>query len=226
MNDFFEFIQTHKAHSAPLLIAGFFAITIILERVKTLFSTFPMHSSVRFFEKISSMILADKLSEAIALCERYRTKPIAKVVKEALLRAHQPEEIIENGLELAVAEQLQRIAKRTAFLGTIANLSVLLGLFGTVAGLVTSFQAVANADPAIKTTMLTVGISTAMNATMMGLAIAIPCMIAFAILTNKSNAITADVEQSAIRIMDLLRQRYYSLESERISQKGGFSKAV
>jgi biopolymer transport protein ExbB/TolQ len=131
-----------------------------------------------------------------------------------LLRAHQPESLIENSLEIAIHEAQQSIQKRTAFLSTIANVATLLGLFGTIAGLIHSFEAVGQADPQQKSALLAAGISTAMNATMMGLAVAIPCMVAFSFLMNQSNRIVAEVEQSAVRILDLLKQRFYRVEQE------------
>ena len=62
--------------------------------------------------------------------------------------------------------------------------------------------------------LLAAGISTAMNATMMGLAVAIPCMVAFSFLMSQSNRLVSEVEQAAIRVMDLLKQRYYCAQSE------------
>ncbi len=167
-----------------------------------------------FFDKLQELVMAGKVGEAVALCDRYPTKPVARVVKQALLRAHQPESLIEHGLQLAVADVTGWIQKRTGFLATIANVATLLGLLGTIAGLITSFQAVGGADPQQKSALLAAGISTAMNATMMGLGVAIPCMVAFSFLINKSNRLVSDVESSAIRSLDILKQRYYGVEVE------------
>jgi biopolymer transport protein ExbB/TolQ len=137
---------------------------------------------------------------------------VAQIVKQALLRAHQPETLIEHGLQLAVGTATQKIQKRTTFLATIANVATLLGLFGTIAGLIHSFEAVGHADPQQKSALLAAGISQAMNATMMGLAVAIPCMVAFSFLMNRSNKLVADIEHAAIHSLDMLKQRYYSAE--------------
>jgi biopolymer transport protein ExbB len=97
------------------------------------------------------------------------------------------------------------VQKRTVFLATIANVATLLGLFGTIAGLIQAFEAVGAADAQQKSALLAQGISTAMNATMLGLAVAIPCMIAFSFLMNRTNQLTGDIEQSAIRALDRAR---------------------
>jgi biopolymer transport protein ExbB/TolQ len=212
MSDFFEFMRNNLGHVFPILIAGAFGIAIIIERSIALFQRYPIHNPEAFFDKITDLVMAGKLAEAIAVCERYGDKPAAQVVKQALLRAHQPETLIENGLELAVAKSTQAIQRRTSFLAMIANVATLLGLFGTIAGLISSFHAVGQADAATKSTMLAAGISTAMNATMMGLAVAIPCMVAFSFLMNRTNRLVADVDQSAVAALDILKQRFYSAE--------------
>ena len=212
MGNFMQFLRDSFFHVAPILIAGAIAVAIIVERSRALFSKYPIRDSHGFFEKITDLVLAGKLAEAIAICDRNTGKPAAQVVKQALLRAHQPETLIEHGLQLSVGEATQAIQKRTSFLATIANVATLLGLFGTIAGLIASFEAVGHADPQQKSALLAAGISQAMNATMMGLAVAIPCMVAFSFLMNKTNRLVADIEHSAIHAMDILKQRYYAAE--------------
>jgi biopolymer transport protein ExbB len=217
MGNFMQFIRDSFFHVAPILVAGAIAIAIIVERSRALFAVYPIRNPHVFFEKLTELVLGGKVSEAIALCDRYPSKPAAKIVKQALLRSHQPETLIEHGLQLSVGEATQAIQKRTTFLATIANVATLLGLFGTIAGLIQSFDAVGHADPQQKSALLAAGISTAMNATMMGLAVAIPCMVAYSFLMNKSNRLISDVEHSAIHAMDILKQRYYAAEVGAIS---------
>jgi len=80
---------------------------------------------------------------------------------------------------------------------------------GTIIGLVQSFEAVGAASAAQRSAMLANGISTAMNATMLGLGVAIPCMIAFSYLSSRGNKLVAEVDQAAVRTLDLLQQRYF-----------------
>ena len=78
-------------------------------------------------------------------------------------------------------------------------------------------QHAGHADAQQKSALLAAGISTAMNATMLGLAVAIPCMVAFSFLMNRTNQLTSDIEQSAVRAMDILKQRYYAAEFDALS---------
>jgi len=214
MSDFMEFLRTSFFHVAPILVAGAFATAIILERVRALYTQYPLRDQDAFYDKLCDLVMAGKLNEAVSHCDRYSAKPVAKVAKAALLRAHQPESLIENGVQIAVSDVTQSIQKRTSFLATIANVATLLGLFGTIAGLIHSFQAVGHADAQQKAALLAAGISQAMNATMLGLGIAIPCMLAFSFLMSQSNRVMAEVEQGAVRILDLLKQRYYRVQTE------------
>lgn len=211
---FINFLKDHFMHVAPILLAAAFAIAIVIERYQALFRTYPIQDAQHFFDVIGQHVVQGKVQDAINHCEKQGQKPVAVVVRQALLRAHQPEALIENALEISIHEAQQSIQRRTAFLSTIANVATLLGLFGTIAGLISSFEAVGQADPQQKSALLAAGISTAMNATMMGLAVAIPCMVAFSFLMSQSNRVMAEVEQSAVRILDLLKQRYYHAQAE------------
>ena len=223
MGSFADFLRNNFWHVAPIITVGVIGLAIMLERGKALLLAYPMRNQGGFFQRIRDHVLADRLADAIALCDAYKGKLVAEVVREVLLRAHQPEAMIEDGLDLAVREAVEKIQKRTSFLSTIANVSTLLGLLGTIVGLIASFESVGNANPQQRSALLAAGISTAMNATMMGLAVAIPCMLAFAYLINLANHLIGDVDKAGIRILDIVRQRYYSaeVESQRSHQGNG-----
>ncbi len=209
-----EFLKNNLLHVAPIILIGIFGLAIILERIKALYFTYPIKNEEGFFEKIREMVLAGEISETVTLCDKHAGKPIANVVKKGLLRAHQPENLVENGLELAIEDASQKISKRTGYLSMIANVATLLGLLGTIGGLVKSFQAVGTADAAAKSVLLAQGIAEAMYATMFGLGVAIPCMIAFSFLMNRTNRLTSNIESTGVRVMDILKQRYFAAESK------------
>lgn len=207
--NFFEFLKNNLSHALPILICGAIAIAIIAERLKALYQTYPIANPHEFYAKIAELVMGAKVQEAVSLCEKYPEKPVALVMKSALKRAHLPENLIEDGVRLAVSECTQSVLKRTSFLATIANVATLLGLFGTIAGLIHSFEAVGHADAQQKSALLSAGIATAMNATMLGLAVAIPCMVAFSFLISRSNRLISEIEDSSVRIGDILKQRLY-----------------
>jgi biopolymer transport protein ExbB/TolQ len=213
MSAFFEFLRDHFFHAAPILVAGVLAAAIVLDRARLLYITYPLRDIGSFFDRLAELTYSGKMDEAIALCDRFHEKPAARVVKQALVRATQPEELIRNNVEIAVNESVQTLQKRTSFLAMLANVATLLGLFGTIAGLIASFEAVGQADPQQKSALLAAGISAAMNATLLGLAVAIPSMVAFSFLVHRQNELIAEVDQAAIRAMDLLRTKILLGES-------------
>jgi biopolymer transport protein ExbB/TolQ len=217
---FIEFLKTSFVHVLPIFIAGAIALAIAVERTIALFKRYPIQNLDAFFARITDLVMSDRVSEAVAICDQMPEKPSAQVVKLALLRAHQPEELIENGLGISVNKAAQSIQKRTQFLATIANVATLLGLLGTIAGLISSFEAVGTADASQKSALLANGISTAMNATMLGLGVAIPCMILFSFLMNRTNRLIAEVDQSAMQAMDILKQKFYSAQEKTLKVAG------
>jgi len=204
-----KFLMENFIHVFPILLAGAIGLIIGVERAIALIWSYPVDAFDGFFERVRVLIMRDRIPEAIALCERMREKPVARVVREGLMRANQPEQLIEHGLQIAVSEATDRITARTPFLGTIANVATLFGLLGTIIGLVQSFEAVGNASAQTRSALLANGISTAMNATMLGLGVAIPCMIAYSYLMSRSNKLVSQVDQAAVRTLDLLQQRYF-----------------
>src|ERR1700761_7786268 len=130
-----RFIQEHFVHVAPILLVGIVAVAIAVERFRALLYVYPMQGAGTFFDTIRTMVLTDRIAEALVICDRNRGKPVACVIREGLMRAHQPEAMVEHGLEIAVSEANDRIRARTGFLSTIANVSTLLGLLGTILGL-------------------------------------------------------------------------------------------
>ena len=208
-----EFLKNNFWHVFPILAAGVFAILIVIDRVKALFYTYPLKAPEAFFERITGMLASGRAGDAIALCNTMPAKPVAKVVKTALLRAHLPDDLLAHGMEMTLSEAHTAIQKRTSFLATVANVATLLGLFGTIAGLISSFEAVGHADAQQKSALLADGISTAMNATMLGLGVAIPCMILFSLLVNQANRLVSDTEHAAVRAVDIVKLRMYQLET-------------
>lgn len=210
---FFEFLSNNLGHVLPILIAGAIGLAITLERLHALFKSYPVRDLDGFFNHISNSVMNGKIQDAIRFCDQYSKSQVATVVKTALTRAHMPESVIEDGLHIAVSNATQAIQKRTSFLATIANVATLLGLFGTILGLIHSFEAVGHADAQQKSALLSAGIATAMNATMLGLGVAIPCMIAFSFLVNRANRLIAETETASIRILDILKQRFYAADT-------------
>lgn len=113
-------------------------------------------------------------------------------------------EEIEYAMEEGLMETLPRLEKRTQYLATLANVSTLLGLLGTIIGLIAAFTAVANADPAEKASLLSQSISVAMNTTAFGLMSAIPLLLCHAVLQTKTNEIVDSFEMAGVKLLNMI----------------------
>ncbi len=119
---------------------------------------------------------------------------------------------IELAMEEGLMEIMPRLEKRTPYLATFANIATLLGLLGTIMGLITAFTAVANVDPAEKANLLSASISVAMNTTAFGLIAAIPLLLMFSYLQTKTTEIVDSLEMVSVKFVNLLRKRQAVLE--------------
>ena len=103
-----------------------------------------------------------------------------------------------------MSENVPLYTKRLHYLSMLANVATLLGLLGTIHGLILSFQAVASADPAQKQALLAQGISVSMYTTALGLAVAIPAMVFFSFLTSRQNSLIEDMTEKCSKLTELL----------------------
>jgi len=198
----------HNLFLIPVALCGVLAWLITTERLFHLYVRAAL-APTRFFQEVQKRLLAGNLDGAVAHCNSAPRAPLARVVKAALLRSKEPREDIVLAVEQATADELPALQVRVSYLAAIANIVTLFGLLGTIAGLISSFEAVAQADPQQKQEMLAKGIALAMNTTAAGIAVAIPTLAAHALLTHRIDAILDDLERYGLRIIQLVitRQR-------------------
>jgi biopolymer transport protein ExbB/TolQ len=111
---------------------------------------------------------------------------------------------IENAMSEGMLETMPQLENRTGYLAVLANVATLLGLLGTIIGLISAFTAVAVADPAEKSTLLSQSISVAMNTTAFGLISAIPLLVLHALIQNKTAKIVNSVEMAAVKFLNIM----------------------
>src|ERR1700758_550101 len=114
---------------------------------------------------------------------------------------------IEKAMEESLMEVVPRLEKRTHYLATFANLATLLGLLGTVMGLIRAFAAVATINPAEKANLLSASISVAMNCTAFGLITAVPLLLIHAILQTKTTELIDSLEMASVKFLNAVTER-------------------
>ena len=187
-----------------VLFMWVFGIIISVERFKTLFAADVDGTSL--MNEIKKDVLTNEVQNAIQNCSTNKSY-LANVMRNGLKRANQSKEQIQDTLESSMLEVMPHVEKRLGYLALIANVSTLIGLLGTIYGLIQSFAAVASADPSSKAELLALGISKAMNTTAFGLISAISIMVIHSILTTKAEKIMGDLEHFSVKLVDLLSTR-------------------
>jgi biopolymer transport protein ExbB/TolQ len=114
---------------------------------------------------------------------------------------------VEKAMEESLMEVVPRLEKRTHYLASFANIATLLGLLGTIIGLIQAFQAVANANPAEKADLLSASISVAMNTTAFGLMVAIPLLLLHSLLQSKTTEIVDSLEMASVKFLNTVIER-------------------
>lgn len=178
-----------------------FGVAIAVERLRNLLSYDTDGTSL--MTEIKKNVLTNEVQNAIQSCSSSKAL-LSNVMRNGLKRANQSKEQIQDALEASMLESIPHVEKRLNYLALIANVSTLIGLLGTIYGLIQSFAAVASADAASKAELLALGISKAMNTTAFGLISAITIMVLHSFLSSKAEKIIAEMEHYSVKLVDLL----------------------
>lgn len=178
-----------------------FGIAVAVERFKSLFKYDIDGTSL--MNDIKKNVLTNQVQDAIQTTSGSKAL-VASVMRNGLKRANQSKEQIQDALEASMLESIPFVEKRLNYLALVANVSTLIGLLGTIYGLIQSFAAVAAADAASKAELLALGISKAMNTTAFGLISAITIMVVHSILSSKAEKIIGEMEKCSVKLVDLL----------------------
>ena len=154
-------------------------------------------------EQLRKLIQANNVDRAIRICGS-RNAPLLRIAKSGLVHVHRGEEALANAVEESLVETTPEVKKRIAALWSLSNIAVLVGLFGTVLGLINAFAAVSGADPAKRQEMLAAGIAEALHNTALGLGIAIVAIVFHLILSGMAKKLVADLESFSMKMENFL----------------------
>ena len=169
----------------PILMVSIGALALIIERVYTLWLRYRLDEE-GFVKGLIHALDEQDFAGALEECARVENNPLSRVLRAGLLKVHRSDKEIERAMEEEMLRTAPTIRKRIGYLATLGNVATLLGLLGTIFGLIQAFEGVSMADPATKQEILARGISIAMLTTAFGLIVAIPCLLSHAFLQNKS----------------------------------------
>lgn len=201
-----RFFQEGGFFMFPIAIVLGFGVAISIER--WVFLSAARSSNRKAFDQILPLVQRGDYKGVLGFANS-STAPVARIVASGIARlAHtQRRDDIEYAMEEGVMEALPRLEKRTQYLATLANIAMLLGLLGTISGLISAFAAVANVNPAEKAQMLSASIAEAMNATAFGLTAAIPMLLLHQLLQTKTTEIIDSLEMAGVKCLNILSDK-------------------
>ncbi|UCF63807.1 MAG: MotA/TolQ/ExbB proton channel family protein [bacterium] len=192
-----------------ILIMLIIALAIAIERTYYILVRSNVNAD-KFMLEIRKLVTSGNIKRAISLAEQGRQKALPYVVLAGLKKVAESETLdfrsIQNAVDEGTLEVIPRLQKRTNYLSMLANVSTLTGLMGTIYGLIIAFEAVGGTEipEADKPRLLAQGISVAMNTTIFGLAVAVPTLIIYNILQNKTSQIIDEMDEHLVKLINMI----------------------
>jgi biopolymer transport protein ExbB/TolQ len=192
-----------------ILVMGIVALAIAIERSYYIVVRSNVNAD-KFMMEIRKLVTSGNIKRAIGLAEEGKQKALPYVVLAGLKKVSESETLdfrsIQNAVDEGTLEVIPRLQKRTNMLAMLANVATLTGLMGTIYGLIIAFEAVGGSEiaEADKPRVLAQGISIAMNTTIFGLGIAIPTLIVYNYLQNKTTQIIDEMDEHLVKLINLI----------------------
>ncbi len=213
-----------------ILLVGFVATGIVIERGIALYKNY-RQAPADLRNKLLTFISLGQFSEAKSYVEMAAPNTAMGRVVTAGITVRQAgggDEEVQARMDEALTQEIGIIDRRTGFLAVYGNVATLLGLLGTVTGLIASFTSVSSANPAERSLMLGQGIAEALNTTAFGLMVAIPALVAYAIFQNRTDRVVGELTEESSKIFhDLLfRSESQTMNTKANAVKGRDSVAT
>jgi biopolymer transport protein ExbB len=201
-----RFFQGGGEFMYPIAIVGALGLAIAIERY--VYLTIIGLKNRNLWNDLTPLLAQGDFKRAVALTSK-SDAAIGTILNYGLARIQSARrrDDIEKAMEESLMEIVPRLEKRTHYLGTFANMATLLGLLGTVIGLIAAFGAVATVNPAEKANLLSASISVAMNCTAFGLMVAVPLVLIHAVLQTKTTELVDSLEMASVKFLNSITER-------------------
>jgi biopolymer transport protein ExbB/TolQ len=215
-----KFFQEGGLFMYPIAIVLAMGLAIAIER--WLFLTMTTVKNKALWASVTPYLKSGNLSGAMQVTAKSKAA-IAQIMTYGLnrVRSARRREDVEQAMEESLMEVMPRLEKRTHYLATFANIATLLGLLGTIVGLISAFTAVASANPAEKADLLSASISVAMNTTAFGLIVAIPLLLVHTLLQTKTTEIIDSLEMASVKFLNAITERAAPEGKPAVAAAGG-----
>jgi biopolymer transport protein ExbB len=196
----FEIVKAGGIMMGPIILASVIAAAIILERLWTLQEkrVLPVELTEKVWRWVEQRQIQDKHVSALK-----QNSPLGKILAAGLANRHRPRTIIKESIEDTGRHVVHELDRFIGTLGTIASLSPLMGLLGTVLGMIQTFNAITT-DGIGNPAALAGGIAQALITTAAGLTVAIPALIGYKFLRGKVEGLVVRMEKEAIKLVEAM----------------------
>ena len=201
-----SFFQDGGPFMYPILIVLAIGVAIAIER--WVYLTLARKTNRKQLATLMPLLQRGDFQQAYSVTSKSRTA-VSQMLAQGLSRykSASGRDDIETAMEESMMEAVPRLEKRTHYLAMFANIATLLGLLGTIIGLIKAFTAVAQVDPSMKAEILSTSISVAMNTTAFGLIVAIPLIFIYTVLQTKTTEMVDSLEMATVKFVNLIMQR-------------------
>jgi biopolymer transport protein ExbB/TolQ len=203
LNTLIHFFQSGGPFMYPILAVLAIGLSITIERYLHLSSA--KMKNRRMIAKLLPLMEKGELNSAAKIAKESNST-VSKILLQGIehFKSARRRDDFEAAMEESIMEAIPRLEKRTHYLAMFANIATLLGLLGTIIGLIKAFTAVAQVDPSMKAEILSTSISVAMNTTAFGLIVAIPLLFFYTVLQTKTTEIIDSLEMTTVKFVNLL----------------------
>ena len=201
-----SFFQDGGIFMYPIMIVLAVGASIAIERYLFLSRSTSVNRKV--WNELMPLVKSGEYKKAYARTSESKAA-IGKILNYGLSRAGvaRRRDDVETAMEEGLMEVVPSLEKRTHYIATFANIATLLGLLGTIIGLIRAFTAVSHADPAEKADLLSASISVAMNTTAFGLMVAIPLLLIYSVLQSTTTTLVDSLEMASVKFINMLTEQ-------------------
>lgn len=201
-----KFFQEGGFFMYPIALVLAVGVAVAVER--WLYLTRELYSNRKVWDQVMPLLQGGKYPQAMSITGKSDVA-LSKILNYGLsrLKSARRREDIEMAMEEGLMEITPRLERRTHYLSAFANIATLLGLLGTIIGLIQAFTAVAHAAASEKAELLSSSISVAMNTTAFGLIVAIPLLLVYSVLQSKTTQIVDSLEMAAVKFLNMVTEK-------------------
>ena len=201
-----SFFQDGGPFMVPILIVLGIGLAIAIERY--LYLAASKRNNRKLLKNLLPVLQSGDFQKAYQITSNSKTA-LSQMLSQGLTRLNSAKsrDDIETAMDESLMEVIPRLEKRTHYLAMFANIATLLGLLGTIIGLIDAFRSVAQVDPAMKAEILSSSISVAMNTTAFGLMVAIPLILLYTVLQTKTTEIVDSLEMATVKFVNQMMKR-------------------